>query len=61
MNKPLFHIGQTVFNCCDEIQEPRIITGVVNRPNNVFTYMVGYKDGENECYDIELSKEMKSL
>lgn len=50
-------IGTTVYHRADEMQEPRIVTGIVKRPNNVTTYMVGYKDGETECYDVEITTE----
>lgn len=52
-----FSIGQIIYHVTDEMQEPRLITGIIHRPNNVITYMIGFKDGENECYDVELSNE----
>jgi len=55
--KVIYKTGNTVYHITDEMQEPRLVTGVVQRPNNVITYLVGSKDGETECYEIELSNE----
>lgn len=57
MNNPIFEIGQTVYHVVDEMQEPHLITGIVQRSNNVFTYLISTKLGENEAYSIELSSE----
>ncbi|CAL2077630.1 protein of unknown function [Tenacibaculum sp. 190524A02b] len=50
-----FETGDTVYHRTDELQEPRIVTGVIERPDNVYTYLVSDKEGETECYKIELS------
>ncbi|MDY8137572.1 hypothetical protein [Aquimarina sp. 2201CG5-10] len=53
----MFDIGSIVYHITDEVQEPRVVTGIVHRPNNILTYLVSNKDGESECYEVEISKE----
>lgn len=53
----MLEIGNTVYHITDECQEPRLVTGIVHRPHNVITYLVSSKDGEAECYELELSNE----
>ncbi|WP_438423246.1 hypothetical protein [Aquimarina macrocephali] len=53
----MFEIGNIVYHIADELQEPRLVTGIVHRPHNVITYLVSQKDGETECYALELSSE----
>ena len=55
----MYRIGDIVYHKTDEIQEPRIITGLIKRPGDVITYLISHKDGENECYDVELTNEKK--
>ncbi len=53
----MFKLKQIVFHVADDLQEPGIICGIVNRPNNTTTYLVGKKDGERECYEFELTND----
>lgn len=55
----MFKLKQIVYHIADELQEPGIICGIVNRPGNVTTYLIGKKDGERECYEFELSDTKK--
>lgn len=48
-------IGDTVYHVADEHQEPRVITGIVQRPNSVTNYLVSTFSSERECYEIELT------
>ncbi|MFC5046910.1 hypothetical protein ACFSTE_15835 [Aquimarina hainanensis] len=53
----IYKHGDKVYHKADEAQDPRIVTGIVLRPNNEVTYLVTTKDHEVECYDMELTKE----
>jgi len=55
-NNIVFDIGDIVFLKTDSEQLPRIITGILMRPNNLLYYL---SNGTNETqhYEIEISKE----
>ena len=52
-----FTLQQIVYAISDELQEPRIITGIVIRPGDQIHYMATTKGIETEFYDFELSAE----
>ena len=53
--KIIFEIGQTVFHRMDVNQDPKLIVGIIQRPNNIFTYLATGNGMEQEYFEIELS------
>ena len=54
---PKFNYGEKVYHICDEQQSILLVTGVVHRGGELYTYMVSSDYGEKECTDIELTRE----
>jgi hypothetical protein len=55
-NNIVFDIGDIVFLKTDSEQRPRIITGILMRPNG-FLYYLSNGTNETSHYEIEISKE----
>jgi hypothetical protein len=53
--KPKFSIGQFVYPRADPDQYPRIITGLIIRPNEIIKYLASNYDNEREYEAFELS------
>lgn len=52
----MFEIGDIVYHRSDEMNKPLLITGIVQRPRDVTTYMVTTEEHERECYEFELTE-----
>jgi len=52
-----FDIGDIVFLKTDSEQLPRVITGILMRPNG-FLYYLSNSTNETSHYEIEISKEV---
>jgi len=59
-HKIIYQIGEVVYLKTDEDQQPRMITGIVLRPNNTVLYYLTNSTTETSHFDIEISRE-KSL
>lgn len=57
MNKPEFKISEIVYHLTDSNQEAGMISGVIQRPDDHFTYFVLFNGREHEFYGLELSRE----
>lgn len=58
MNEQIvFDIGDIVFLKTDTEQAPRIITGILMRPNG-FLYYLSNSTSESTHYEIEISKDL---
>jgi len=57
----LYDLGDTVFlkTCLDQF--PRIVTGIIIRPNGTLVYECSFVMGSSQHYDFEMSKEKDTL
>ncbi|WP_417444634.1 hypothetical protein [Joostella sp.] len=54
---PNYNYGESVYHICDKEQSKLLVTGVIHRGGDNYTYLVSSEFGEKECVDIELSRE----
>jgi len=57
MSSKIYNIGDTVYHIADSMQTKMLITGIVERPHNVVTYLASSSEAEREYFSLELTDE----
>lgn len=53
-----YNIGETVYLSTDPEQEPRLVTGILIKPNDLIMYELAYCEDTSYHYGFEITKDI---